>query len=282
MKYICIILLSIMCINSYSQSKSTEEIETLLDKGDAYIEQSDYRNALLCYEQALEFDDHNSSTLLCMGFTHFKLREFEQAIVYLRQCVFFDKNYSYAWSIMGCTYGCLYTKKGNGKYLDTALFCFRRAIDIEPNDADSWYRMGNVYFDKGNHAESIRCYEKAIVIEPNNADFHEQLGIVYADKKDYAQAKLWFQKSISLNSNNVTAWCEMAVCHVLQNNKTGAIQCFKKALDIDVSKYMAWYFVQIELNKKYKDIPEIEQCFNKALEIGTEELKKKNEEIKKQ
>src|SRR5262249_24427229 len=63
----------------------------------------------------------------------------------------------------------------NGE-LDSALYEFREAIRIKPDDLGTHFNLGNVLLDKGQLDEAIAAYRKAIAIKADAADAHSNLG----------------------------------------------------------------------------------------------------------
>ena len=56
----------------------------------------------------------------------------------------------------------------NEKYKE-AIECFKKAVKLNPNDANSWNWLGKSYNENGNYEDAIRCLEKAVELNPNDA-----------------------------------------------------------------------------------------------------------------
>jgi Flp pilus assembly protein TadD len=48
---------------------------------------------------------------------------------------------------------------------------------MDPNDADSWDRLGKSLFSSGQHAEAIRAFQRALEIKPGVAEVLANLGV---------------------------------------------------------------------------------------------------------
>jgi cytochrome c-type biogenesis protein CcmH/NrfG len=53
----------------------------------------------------------------------------------------------------------------------------RKLVEVDPNDADSWDRLGKSLFSSGQHAEAIRAFQRALEIKPGVAEVLANLGV---------------------------------------------------------------------------------------------------------
>ena len=53
----------------------------------------------------------------------------------------------------------------------------RKLVAMDPNDADSWDRLGKSLFSSGQHAEAIRAFQRALEIKPGVAEVLANLGV---------------------------------------------------------------------------------------------------------
>lgn len=80
---------------------------------------------------------------------------------------------------------CLISKKK----LDDAERYLRSAIAIAPMEAESYWELGNVLWNKDKDTSgSIKNYEKAIKINPNSQLFYNNLALLYEGMNDKAKA----------------------------------------------------------------------------------------------
>ncbi|KPJ58105.1 MAG: hypothetical protein AMJ42_03915 [Deltaproteobacteria bacterium DG_8] len=82
---------------------------------------------------------------------------------------------------------------------DEAIKCFKKAIDIKPNDATIHYSFGVAYFNKGMLDESVSEYKKALAINPNFAEAHNNLGNAYDRKGRLDEALSEYKKAVTIN-----------------------------------------------------------------------------------
>jgi len=53
----------------------------------------------------------------------------------------------------------------------------RKLVSMDPNDANSWDRLGKSLFSSGQHAEAIRAFQRALEIKPGVAEVLANLGV---------------------------------------------------------------------------------------------------------
>ena len=64
-----------------------------------------------------------------------------------------------------------------------------KSIALDPNLAEAYVQLGNLYADRRDYAKSMPEYESALKLDPNLTDAHYRLGqdYVHTGQKDRAQ-----------------------------------------------------------------------------------------------
>jgi tetratricopeptide (TPR) repeat protein len=73
-----------------------------------------------------------------------------------------------------------------------------RAIELEPNDGDSWRRLGKVYEDSNQPNKALSAYRKAIEVQPDYFRNYLQLGTFYFLRGNYDDALREYQGMVRL------------------------------------------------------------------------------------
>jgi len=55
----------------------------------------------------------------------------------------------------------------------------RKLVAMEPNDSDSWNRLGKSLYTSGQNAEAIRAFQRALEIKPGVAEVLANLGVTF-------------------------------------------------------------------------------------------------------
>lgn len=81
--------------------------------------------------------------------------------------------------------GELYAKKGLLYY---AIFAYNRAIRLNPDDADAYYALGMAYIERGMVDEAIQEWQEVVRISPDHPVVYHELGNAYAYQGQYREA----------------------------------------------------------------------------------------------
>lgn len=83
----------------------------------------------------------------------------------------------------------------DGEY-DDAILSLKKAIELEPTNADFLNDLGVLYYDLGRFQDAISSFERALSINPKNIDAYLCLGIIYDSMGHYEESKRNLAKSI--------------------------------------------------------------------------------------
>src|SRR5712671_2282937 len=88
-----------------------------------------------------------------------------------------------------------------GSLFSAASSSYDQAIQLNPNDAESFKDRGNAYAGKGQLERAIADYDQAIRLNPNFAEAFNNRGIVVHALGQRARAAADFAKARQLKSN---------------------------------------------------------------------------------
>jgi tetratricopeptide (TPR) repeat protein len=60
-----------------------------------------------------------------------------------------------------------------------AILALQKAIEVNPNDAKAYYYLGNLWYDKRQHADAISCWEKSVLIDSGFPTAKRNLALGY-------------------------------------------------------------------------------------------------------
>jgi TolB-like protein len=93
--------------------------------------------------------------------------ETQAGMALLRRALARDSTYAEAWAWLARRYFFLGVF-GDPAYLDSATAMARKAIAVEPDQADAYATIGDIQSQQGRLAEAERSYGKALAINPSN------------------------------------------------------------------------------------------------------------------
>lgn len=88
-----------------------------------------------------------------------------------------------------------------GKY-DEAETAFRLALEVNPEDSDVLFNLGNLYNTQNNLAKARENYIRALDVRPDFAEAHYNLGLVYSKLEEREKAVTHLEKFLQLEPGN--------------------------------------------------------------------------------
>jgi tetratricopeptide (TPR) repeat protein len=76
----------------------------------------------------------------------------------------------------------------NGGFYEHASAEYRRAIELEPGDAENYRRLGQVYEKNSQKAEALTAFQTAVTLQPDYHRTHLELGAYHYNRGDYLRA----------------------------------------------------------------------------------------------
>ena len=74
----------------------------------------------------------------------------------------------------------------------------KQRVNDDPQDADAFVRLANLYHDGGMWDQAIGYYERALELRPGTPDLLTDMGVCFRGRKDFARALELFQRANEL------------------------------------------------------------------------------------
>ncbi len=103
-----------------------------------------------------------------------------------------------------------------------------------PENAEAWVQLGNLFFDSNRFADSIEAYERSLELAPANPNVLTDLGVMYRRNKAPEKAVKAFDRAIAAQPTHETARFNKGIVlmHDL-NNLEGAIQAWEGLVEMN-------------------------------------------------
>ena len=148
---------------------------------------------------------------------------FKEAVEKYTEAINLDPNYAEAYHNRGLVYGSWRLKDA-----EKGLADLNKAIQLNPEDAESYAVRAEIYDFQDNYSEAIKDYTKAIQLDPNNVEYYAERGYLYDYKeKNYHAAMKDYAKAVQLDPNNEEYYFEFAeVFEIRLNDYPSAIKVY--------------------------------------------------------
>jgi len=108
-----------------------------------------------------------------------------------------------------------------------------------PNDADHWTMLGNLYFDIGQFEKALAPYSRALEFHPDNPDIRTDYAVCFFNLGRSEEAITELNRVIKANPKHVTAFFNLGVIHNHLSHTDQARQYWNKVIELDPSSPMA-------------------------------------------
>ena len=131
-----------------------------------------------------------------------------------------------------------------GKNPGEGVTLLRKALEADPQNAEAYFDLGNLYTKSKDYSKAIKAYQQAADLNYRSADTFFNLGFIYASKKDYMNAEKMFLLATESRPNYLDkALFNLAVVQQKQGKTNQCIDNLEKALIVNpenqrVRKYL--------------------------------------------
>lgn len=113
--------------------------------------------------------------------------------------------------------------------LDEAEQLFRQCLELDPNSAKAWNKLGVVIVHKGNKDKAKQCFQQAIKLDPKFAPAYSNLGNIYRETGNLAAAEKLYETAIKHDPNFATAYHNLGVVLKQQGKIYEGVNHLKRA-----------------------------------------------------
>ncbi len=97
--------------------------------------------------------------------------------------------------------------------LEESCHWFEKALEIEPEDADTWFNLGFTRERKGARLESIQAFQEAVRLKPILDRAWYGMGLAQAKLGNHGEAATALEEAVRLQPMNGEAWYQLAMAH---------------------------------------------------------------------
>ena len=136
------------------------------------------------------------------------------------------------------------------------ILALEKEVAADPNNTDTWTRLGNLYFDTDNFESAIRAYEKSLSQNPNNANVQTDLGVMYRRNGQPKKAVEAFDRAIKIDPKHEVSRFNKGIVllHDL-NDKEGALKAWEELIAVNPAAMTPSGQPLKDLLKRFKETP---------------------------
>ncbi|HIN29963.1 TPA: tetratricopeptide repeat protein, partial [Candidatus Poribacteria bacterium] len=116
--------------------------------------------------------------------------------------------------------------------------------------AEAHAGLGLIYFLTDQQDTAVKCYRQAIDSRPDFVDPYLKIGQILLDQKRYAEASQIYRSATEIASTDVAAHYNLGLSYDYQNNMADlALNAYKRATELDPEYHQAYY----QMGQIYED-----------------------------
>ena len=100
-----------------------------------------------------------------------------------------------------------------------------------PETIVEWHKKGKTFSLSKNYEEAMKCYDKALELDPNVANSWYNKGQVFMHLENYEEAMKCFDKALELDHNHLDAWFHIAVIDEGQGRREESMKCLLHVIE---------------------------------------------------
>jgi protein O-mannosyl-transferase len=185
--------------------------------GNAYfLKGDDLTKAEECYKRAIGIAPGNADVNFNLGMLLNKNKQYQESLIYLKTATQARPSKYESWFYMGENYFHL-------NDAPNALKAFETALSINPENDQTYYKIGLVYGRLNNNLPlAIEYFNKAISLNANNELYFEDIGVAFGMMGKHEQALANFEKGITLKPDYSRLYFNMAASYSALGNQEKA------------------------------------------------------------
>ena len=197
-----------------------------LDKGVALAKLGREKEAVECYRKALEINPQSAHAWYNLGVSQQDQGLLEDALASYDQAVTINPLHDAAW----LNKGVILRKQLRSK---EAIACYDKVLAINSKSAVAWYNRGFALRQLGHSPEEMFCYDRALAIDPQYADAWLNRGVVLSKLNRAIEALACYNKILELQPRHADAWFNKGVVLRKLGQARDAREAFAKAAALD-------------------------------------------------
>lgn len=120
-----------------------------------------------------------------------------------------------------------------------AVACYRRALELKPDDEEACFNLGVAYARLGQLDEAERSYRAALEIFPDYVEARNNLGNVLTRQKRHADAEAEFDRALKIAPDDASAHNNLGRVLGEQGRIRDATSHFIRAVELDTNYFEA-------------------------------------------
>ncbi|CCO22563.1 tetratricopeptide repeat protein [Maridesulfovibrio hydrothermalis] len=126
------------------------------------------------------------------------------------------------------------SRSGSGASVGVQIEDTIKMLETQPDSAPLWTKLGNLYYDTGQHQLSIDAYLKSLTIKADDPHVLIDLGVMYRRNGEPENAIKYFDKAITVSPDHETAYFNKGIVLYYDiKDKPAGIKIWEKLVQLN-------------------------------------------------
>ena len=117
---------------------------------------------------------------------------------------------------------------------DLAMDQLFEILDIDEDNVDAYWDLGNIQFELGDYDSAVENYENVLEKVTDNAVLYYQTGITYEANDNVDKAISNHLKALAVNENFHPSYKKLGILFMARNDNESAIEYLQDYLNFDL------------------------------------------------
>ena len=205
--------------------------------GHLYLDKNEKMNAANAFKLALNLDKKNAFIHNSLAYSLLQLGLNDEAIEHYKEAI--NLNPDNEWTaIVAQALGTVYFEIKHNT--EAAIAMYQTALVLNPNCADIYIAMGDVFASTGDNDLAIKHYCDAIKTDETSFEAYSKCAMALWNNDYLEEAIIAYNKALKINPDSAVVYNNIGVIYLDSiGNTEYALECFENAYDIDNEYTMA-------------------------------------------
>lgn len=245
--------------------------------GHLYLDKNEIMNAANAFKLTLSYDNRNAFAHNSLAYSLVQLGLNDEAIDHYKEAININPDNEWT-AIVAQALGTVYFEIKNNK--EAAIAMYQTGLVLNPNSADIYISMGDVFAKTGDNDLAIKHYCDAIKVDESNFEAYSKCAMALWNNDYLEEAIIAYNKALKINPDSAIVYNNIGVIYLDGiGNTEYALECFENAYDIDNDYTMA-VFNLARVHQKLGNITLAAEFYQDALTLNEKSNELNQDEIK--
>lgn len=192
-----------------------------------YLKQAEWKNGEDALNNFLKFFPQDLPAIYLKAYALFRTSRYQESLTHITAYLEKNPESGEAHKILGLNQFML----GSAENAEVEL---KRSAEFVPQDWETWYFLGRIYFTRNDLISALSMFKRAIELDPQSVKAHNHLGQTYEGLVQYQAAREAYLKAIALERQQTTKsewpYFNLGVLYIKEGRAQEAIEYLRQAL----------------------------------------------------